>query len=202
MITIYTNITSRSLLDRFQNLMLPVAYRFMPLDQHPEKAAAIFLMKDEGSLSSSSFPPGSTVILITQQDSLSFNQKTVKTYPLKIPFRIQELKILLKKAARICLTHGSIQLAYEKRILLCTTSNKKAILTEKEAHILLILFQHPDPKGLLKADLLYKVWGYKSDMETHTLETHLYRLRKKVRDELGIALIETGQNRVFLERKT
>jgi hypothetical protein len=202
MITIYTNITSHSLLDRFQKLMLPVAYRFMPLDQHPEKTAAIFLMKDEGSLSPNSFPPGSTVILITQQDSLSFNQKTVKTYPLKIPFRIQELKISLKKAARICLTHGSIQLAYEKRILLCTTSNKKAILTEKEAHILLILFQHPDPKGLLKADLLYKVWGYKSDMETHTLETHLYRLRKKMRDELEIALIETGQNRVFLERKT
>ena len=201
MITIYTNITSRSLLDRFQKLMLPVAYRFMPLDQHSEKTAAIFLIEDTAPLAPTSFPPGSTVILITQHDSFSFNQKAVKTYPLKIPFRIQELKILLKKAARICLTHDSIQLAYEKRILTCTASNKKAILTEKEAHILLILFQHPDPKWLLKSDLLYKVWGYKSDMETHTLETHLYRLRKKMRDELGVSLIETGQNRVFLERK-
>ncbi len=55
--------------------------------------------------------------------------------------------------------------------------NKNLNLTEKESN--LILFIHSKKKVALK-DLQKKVWGYSSDLETHTVETHIYRLRKKI----------------------
>jgi DNA-binding response OmpR family regulator len=52
-------------------------------------------------------------------------------------------------------------------------------LTEKERDILLVLL---DASGglVLRRDLLDSVWGYASGVETHTLETHIYRLRQKI----------------------
>ena len=55
---------------------------------------------------------------------------------------------------------------------------KKSIdLTEKESD--LILFLNSNEKVSLK-ELQKEVWGYSSDLETHTVETHIYRLRKKI----------------------
>ena len=51
-------------------------------------------------------------------------------------------------------------------------------LTEKEVNIILYLFNF---KKSVKVEVLqFKVWGYKSELETHTVETHIYRLRKKI----------------------
>ena len=55
--------------------------------------------------------------------------------------------------------------------------NKSLDLTEKESN--LILFINSKKKASLK-DLQKNVWGYASDLETHTVETHIYRLRKKI----------------------
>ena len=55
--------------------------------------------------------------------------------------------------------------------------NKSLDLTEKESN--LILFINSKKKASLK-DLQKNVWGYSSDLETHTVETHIYRLRKKI----------------------
>ena len=54
--------------------------------------------------------------------------------------------------------------------------NNSLNLTEKESN--LILFINSKKKVSLK-DLQKSVWGYSSDLETHTVETHIYRLRKK-----------------------
>lgn len=52
------------------------------------------------------------------------------------------------------------------------------ILTEKEVAILEVLFQEV---GIVeKETLLLRVWGYGADIDTHTLETHIYKLRKKL----------------------
>lgn len=51
-------------------------------------------------------------------------------------------------------------------------------LTGKEAEILLYLFDHGGQVG--REDLLETVWGYGSGISTHTLETHIYRLRQKI----------------------
>jgi len=52
-------------------------------------------------------------------------------------------------------------------------------LTDKEVDILIHLYQSED-KELSREILLEKVWNYAKNVETHTLETHIYRLRQKI----------------------
>ena len=56
-------------------------------------------------------------------------------------------------------------------------------LTEKEIEIILYLSENKKKHDVLS--LQYKIWGYSSDMETHTVETHIYRLRKKIIDKFN-----------------
>ena len=57
-------------------------------------------------------------------------------------------------------------------------SNLKLKLTEKEINSIIYIFNSRD---VVKIDELQsKVWGYQPKLETHTVETHIYRLRKKI----------------------
>ena len=56
-------------------------------------------------------------------------------------------------------------------------------LTEKEIDIILFLNENENPQSV--DDLQKKVWGYSSDLDTHTVETHVYRLRKKIKDKFS-----------------
>ena len=58
--------------------------------------------------------------------------------------------------------------------------NLKLKLTEKEIEIILYLNDKKIKHDV--ADLQKNIWGYSADMETHTVETHIYRLRKKISD--------------------
>ena len=53
-------------------------------------------------------------------------------------------------------------------------------LTEKEIEIILYLYQNKTKHNVI--DLQKNIWHYSLDMETHTVETHVYRLRKKISD--------------------
>jgi DNA-binding response OmpR family regulator len=56
-------------------------------------------------------------------------------------------------------------------------------LTEKEINIILFLKKKNKPQKV--SVLQNEVWGYLSELETHTVETHIYRLRKKMIDKFG-----------------
>ena len=56
-------------------------------------------------------------------------------------------------------------------------------LTEKEIEIILYLNETKNKHDVL--DLQKNIWGYSLDMETHTVETHIYRLRKKIKDKFN-----------------
>ena len=74
---------------------------------------------------------------------------------------------------------GRYNLDLNSRIL--NQNEKELELTEKESSILIFLKQSKDP---VKIDQLQeKVWGYNSELETHTVETHVYRLRKKINNK-------------------
>ncbi|MFQ5437777.1 MAG: response regulator transcription factor [Paracoccaceae bacterium] len=63
--------------------------------------------------------------------------------------------------------------------MLVTEEDKKIRLTEKETNILKFLYRASD--GVVARDvLLHEVWGYNAGVTTHTLETHIYRLRQKI----------------------
>ena len=59
-------------------------------------------------------------------------------------------------------------------------NEKKLKLTEREIDIILYLSENKKPQNI--EALQKKVWGYVSDLETYTVETHIYRLRKKIKD--------------------
>lgn len=72
--------------------------------------------------------------------------------------------------------------AYEFRPaakLLVDEKGKKIRLTEKETNILKYLYRAGE-KAVSREELLAEVWGYNAGVTTHTLETHVYRLRQKI----------------------
>ena len=60
-------------------------------------------------------------------------------------------------------------------------SNDFIILTEKEVQLIELFLK--DKKPISKDSILSSVWNYASDADTHTVETHIYRLRKKIADK-------------------
>lgn len=74
------------------------------------------------------------------------------------------------------------------KILEDRTSGQKVRLTEKETNILKYLYR-AGGKAVGREELLTEVWGYNSGVTTHTLETHVYRLRQKIEVETGAARI-------------
>ena len=77
--------------------------------------------------------------------------------------------------------------------LLVTSDDKKIRLTEKETNILKFLYRSTEdvvPRDIL----LHEVWGYNAGVTTHTLETHIYRLRQKIEPDPGKASILITEN--------
>ncbi|MHA1113408.1 MAG: response regulator transcription factor [Alphaproteobacteria bacterium] len=74
------------------------------------------------------------------------------------------------------------------KILLDEANNLKVRLTEKETAILKYLYRAGD-MVVGRDQLLHEVWGYNTGVTTHTLETHVYRLRQKIEREPGKAAI-------------
>jgi DNA-binding response OmpR family regulator len=70
--------------------------------------------------------------------------------------------------------------------VLTDAKGKKVRLTEKETNILKYLYR-AGAKPVSREELLTEVWGYNAGVTTHTLETHIYRLRQKIEPEPGLA---------------
>ncbi|HEY5046979.1 MAG TPA: response regulator transcription factor [Rhizomicrobium sp.] len=81
--------------------------------------------------------------------------------------------------------------------VLIDQQGKKIRLTEKETNILKFLYRSGETVGREK--LLHEVWGYNPAVTTHTLETHIYRLRQKIErnpTEAQILVTESGGYRL------
>ena len=59
--------------------------------------------------------------------------------------------------------------------------NQSIMLTEKEVQLIQLLLDNSKP--ISKEKILASVWNYSSDADTHTVETHIYRLRKKINEK-------------------
>ena len=134
-----------------------------------------------------------------KEKNLIINSKSIKIYAsqkrelsnnfdayLQLPASLKEINNVVESiiAKKIFSKNSSIKI---KKYLL-NKNEKKLIkdnnfitLTEKEIQ-LLELFLY-DTKSISKNKILASVWQYSSDADTHTVETHIYRLRKKINDK-------------------
>ncbi len=79
--------------------------------------------------------------------------------------------------------------------------NQSVELTEKESDIILSLLSSSD-RGITREEVMSKVWLLNSNVETHTFETHLYRLRRKIKENLFVKnLIVNKEGRYYLNHK-
>ena len=101
--------------------------------------------------------------------------------PIKILDLIEKININLLKLKYSSQSNFEIQqykLDLNSRIM--SFQKKDLKLTEREIEIILFLNKKQNPQNI---DVLQKeVWGYSENLETHTVETHVYRLRKKIKD--------------------
>jgi DNA-binding response OmpR family regulator len=82
--------------------------------------------------------------------------------------------------------------------VLIDPAQKKIRLTDKEASILRYLYRSGE-KPVGREELLREVWGYNANVTTHTLETHIYRLRQKIEPDAQapkLLITETGGYRL------
>ena len=137
---------------------------------------------------------------ITKNEKIDQNTVYIyNRYPLTIIKLIENINVRLIKLkytsqSKVNLKNYIINL--NSRIIY---SNEKFLkLTEREIDIILFLNDNKKPQ---KIETLQKeVWGYSSDLETHTVETHVYRLRKKIKDEFNDdQLIISHEDGYFIE---
>ena len=127
-----------------------------------------------------------SLIISKTNDKLNLNKNldikniiNFHDYPIKLNRLIELINIQLIK---IKFNHQSkvIVKDYELDLNSKNLSKDHLILklTEKEIEIILYLSKDKNKHNVM--DLQKNIWGYVSDMETHTVETHVYRLRKKI----------------------
>ena len=92
--------------------------------------------------------------------------------------KIYDIKLTKKEVNKINLTKN-IEFLPNKKILYNLKTKLKLHLTEKENSLLNYLYNNRHLK-LTKNDLLINIWGVTEGINTHTLETHLYRLKQKL----------------------
>ena len=133
----------------------------------------------------------STIILSKKNNILSSNSKINRNnilvfngLPLKIEKILDEINIQLIKQKynfHSKLNIKNYTLNFNSRII--SNKTKELKLTEKEIDIILFL---KDQNIAQSVNMLQsKIWGYSLDVETHTVETHIYRLRKKIKDKFN-----------------
>ena len=100
-------------------------------------------------------------------------------FPIDIYSLVEKINILLIKKKYNNQSKIKINKYYlDLNSKMISNSDNNLKLTEKEMNIILFLHENNEPQ---KINVLQnEVWGYSSDLETHTVETHVYRLRKKI----------------------
>ncbi len=114
------------------------------------------------------------------------------------PFRLAELLARLRAQLRIfensedaVFNIGPYVFRPSAKLLQDPTKNRRIRLTEKEAAILKFLYR-AGATAVSRQVLLNEVWGYNANVTTHTLETHIYRLRQKIEpDPSSVRLLIT-----------
>ena len=143
----------------------------------------IFSDKDMNNLEIKNFL---SVILISKHDTnLKFEQYIIKEIPINIINLIEKINLsilrqqFLKKSNFL-----NCNFKFDTNLKTIRYQDKMIKLTEKEMNILIYMMKCK--RAVSVNELENIVWNYKTDLETHTVETHIYRLRKKIKEVFNI----------------
>ena len=147
------------------------------------------------------------VVMLTGHDSdadtilgLDSGANDYITKPFKLPVLLARLRAQLRQheQSENAVFQLGPYLFKPAQKMLIDEKERKIRLTEKETNILKYLYRAPD--GVVPRDvLLHEVWGYNAGVTTHTLETHIYRLRQKIEPDpsnVSLLLTESGGYRL------
>ena len=128
--------------------------------------------------------PGDFLIISKEQSLIKSNYLVLKDLPLKISKIVEIINIeFLKKKFDLQsdLTIGPYNLNLNSRQI--SKKSVKLNLTEREGNLIIFLNKSTSPVSV--ETLQKEVWEYGSELETHTVETHIYRLRKKIKEKFN-----------------
>ena len=154
------------------------------------KFQILYYKNEENFLNANNLNLNDSLILVKSDkqiflNNIKINKKKfffIQNYPLKIDKLVEMLNVNLIKQK-----YNYQSNIYIKSYLLnlnsrtITKNNQNLKLTQKEIDIILFLNNYDKPQKV--NTLQDKVWGYSLELETHTVETHVYRLRKKIKDK-------------------
>ena len=123
-------------------------------------------------------------ICVTSKKNLSYNFDGF----LEIPTSLKEINSTVEHVAakKAFSNNSSIQIkkySLNKNERKLSNKVNEIILTEKEIQLLELFLNNKNP--ISKDRILSSVWNYSSNVDTHTVETHIYRLRKKINDKFS-----------------
>ena len=106
------------------------------------------------------------------------------TLPVRLPMLIQYLSRLTSQSqAHLILRNG----LYDSENRIYYRQSVSHTLTDKE-HVLFMFLYHHKNQYITRDSLLKQIWGHTHQLDTHTLETHIYRLRRKIEDDANMPL--------------
>ena len=114
---------------------------------------------------------------LSKKNFLEFDIFPLTIIKLKKLINIQLIQIKFNQQSKINIKGYELNLNSK----FFSKNNLSLKLTEKEIEIILYLNETKTKRAV--SDLQKNIWGYSPDMETHTVETHIYRLRKKISDK-------------------
>ena len=118
-------------------------------------------------------------LIISNKKYSEIDQLILDNLPINISKLVEKINIeFLKKQfnsqSEVRINNYTVDLNAREML----TNKTKLKLTEKEINTITYLSKSKNPVSI--NELQEKVWSYQSDIETHTVETHIYRLRKKI----------------------
>ena len=108
------------------------------------------------------------------KNQLVLDNTPINIFKLVEKINIEFLKLQFNSQSEFKVNNYTIDLNSREMLI----NNTKLKLTEKEINTITYLSRSSKPVNI--DELQEKVWSYQSDIETHTVETHIYRLRKKI----------------------